>query len=323
MSHVAFRIAKGAALSPRDVAQTLAERLRAREEDWIRGVDVTGPGYVNVAVTPETLAAVPERIAAAGPDCARSDALAGQVFPAPPGNSWEDACTWGEARDLLHAEVTAALAAAAGATIRRDEAGRDRADQDSAGRDTPRWDMVTGERGAGALGQSGETVTAEKATEVGAAVAFAGVDAVKYALIRLMPEQPPKIDLGFITLHHVSNPAYAVRYAHARAASGVRWAVALGTTEAAPQRPPADPGELALLDALSWLPERVAIAARRRRPDEFARYLAQVADVTLDTLTRPAGGKAPGSDRLALATAARTGLAAGLTLLGVSAPDRL
>jgi arginyl-tRNA synthetase len=95
---------------------------------------------------------------------------------------------------------------------------------------------------------------------------------------------------------------------------------------------PADPAELVLLDALSWLPERVATAARRDRPDEFARYLEDLASVTIDVLTTardpgcaadPGAAPAPGSDRLSLASAAQTGLAAGLGLLGVSAPDRL
>jgi arginyl-tRNA synthetase len=91
-------------------------------------------------------------------------------------------------------------------------------------------------------------------------------------------------------------------------------------------RSPADPGELTLLDALSWLPERVAVAARRGRPDEFARYLEELAGVTVDVLSsvRHQGrAAAPGSDRLTLARAARTGLAAGLGLLEVSAPERL
>ncbi len=81
-----------------------------------------------------------------------------------------------------------------------------------------------------------------------------------------------------------------------------------------------------LLDVLSWLPERVAAAARRGRPDEFARYLEDLAAVTVDVLSsarHPSSAVAPGSDRLTLAMAARAGLAAGLGLLGVSAPDRL
>ena len=80
-----------------------------------------------------------------------------------------------------------------------------------------------------------------------------------------------------------------------------------------------------LLDALSWLPERAAVAARRGRPDEFARYLEELADVTVDALSSASrqGRAAPGSERLTLARAAQTGLAAGLGLLEVSAPERL
>ncbi len=155
-----------------------------------------------------------------------------------------------------------------------------------------------------------------------------------------MPGRPLRVEPEIIARHVAGNPAYAVRYAHARAASGVRWALAsLGTTpvsgggirssgsgaESAP-RLPADPGELALLDALSWLPERVAVAARRGRPDEFARYLEELAGVTVDVLSsvrHPGNSAAPGSDRLTLARAAQTGLAAGLGLLEVSAPERL
>jgi arginyl-tRNA synthetase len=83
---------------------------------------------------------------------------------------------------------------------------------------------------------------------------------------------------------------------------------------------------LVLLDALSWLPERVAVAARRGRPDEFARYLEELASATIAALIcpgYPAIAGVPGTGRLALAEAARTGLAAGLGLLGVGAPDRL
>jgi arginyl-tRNA synthetase len=87
-----------------------------------------------------------------------------------------------------------------------------------------------------------------------------------------------------------------------------------------------------LVDALSWLPERVATAARRGRPDEFARYLEELARAAIAALicavpaspaSDPESARAPGADRLGVAGAARTGLAAGLGLLGVSAPDRL
>jgi arginyl-tRNA synthetase len=133
------------------------------------------------------------------------------------------------------------------------------------------------------------------------------------------------VEPEIIARHVAGNPAYAVRYAHARAASGVRWALASREDDPAPCLP-ADPGELALLDALSWLPERVAVAARRGRPDEFARYLEELAGVTVDVLSsvrHPGNSAAPGSDRLTLARAAQAGLAAGLGLLEVSAPEWL
>jgi arginyl-tRNA synthetase len=68
------------------------------------------------------------------------------------------------------------------------------------------------------------------------------------------------------------------------------------------------------------------VAARRGRPDEFARYLEELAGVTVDALSsvsHPGNAAAPGGGRLTLARAAQAGLAAGLGLLEVSAPERL
>ena len=126
--------------------------------------------------------------------------------------------------------------------------------------------------------------------------------------------------------HLIANPAYAVRYAHAAAAAVLRWAAALGTRPGGFQpRLLVGPMELALLDALSWLPERVAMAARRGRPDEFAGYLEELAARTIDTMSTTGFTTISriSSERLWLADAARTGLAAGLELLGVDAPERI
>ena len=154
------------------------------------------------------------------------------------------------------------------------------------------------------------------------AIAYAGPDAVRFALARTPPGgQPP--EAAVIARHVLANPAYAVRYAHAAAAAVLRWAAALGIRPAGfTPRLLAEPGELALLDALSWLPERVAVAARRGRPDEFAGYLAELAARTIDTMSTSSFRKIPdiSSERLWLADAARTGLAAGLGLLGIDAP---
>jgi arginyl-tRNA synthetase len=145
--------------------------------------------------------------------------------------------------------------------------------------------------------------------DIAAAIAFAGPDAVRFWLAR----GGPRPAIGTVARHALDNPAYAVRYAHAAAAAVLRWA----------GHPPGDfrpgllagPAQRALLDSLSWLPERVAVAARRGRPEIFARYLESLASRTIDCMNTDA--------ELWLALAARTALGAGLDLLGISAPERL
>jgi len=295
-SSVAFELGE----NPREIAGRLASWLA--REPWIAQADVTGPGYLTITVTPGTLTALADRIAEAGPASASSDALRGVTLSAPPAADPLAAATWEEARAALAAELTARLAAAAGATL-----------------SAPHCPERT-------VAPPPAISPSPAAGGPAAAVAFAGPDAVRFALARVVPGRPVLIDPEIIARHLPDNPAYAVRYAHARAASGVRWAATPGGAEAVPRRPPADPGERVLLDALSWLPERVAVAARLGRPDEFARYLEELASVTIATLSSPSypgSARAPGSDRLALARAAQAGLAAGLELLGVSAPDRM
>ena len=316
----ASSVAFGLGESPREIAGRLAAELA--REPWIAAAEATGPGYLTVAVTRQTLTALPGRIAEAGPACATSDALRGTTLQAPPAVDLFAVATWEEAWKALTAELTARLAAAAGATLALPRHPERTVPAPQARLSAPGGEarVRSDEEGAKPPAKG-----RRPATEVAAAVAYAGLDEVRFSLARSVPGHPVRIEEAKIARHVLENPAYAVRYAHARAASGVRWAAALGA-EAGPPRPPADPGELALLDALSWLPERVAVAARRGRPDEFARYLEELASATIATLSStsyPGSARAPGTDRLALARAAQAGLAAGLELLGVSAPDRM
>jgi arginyl-tRNA synthetase len=290
-------LARGA--NPRETAGTLA-RVLARE-DWIAAAAVTGPGYLTVTVTPDALAGVARRVVQAGPGCLASNALAERPVPAAAAADPLTAPTWEKARKALAAQLAVRLAAAAGAPV-TGTAGEER------------------ERPAPPANRSSAS------GPVAAAVAFAGRDAVTFTLARAIPGKELRVDPQIIARQVLGNPAYAVRYAHARAASGLRWVASCPAAAACAPCPPAGLRELALLDALSWLPERVVTAARRDRPDEFARYLEELASVTVEVLiaARPPGRVAfPGSDRLTLAEAARTGLAAGLGLLGVSAPERL
>jgi arginyl-tRNA synthetase len=289
-SSLPFRLDPG---DPRTAAEGLAARLR--EQLWIAKAEVTGPGFVTVTVTHATLARLAIRIANVGPACAESDALAGHTI-APPRSALPipGVADWAQARAALAPDLTVRLAAAAGAIIDPERAQVPAPPPPSRG-------------------------------PVAEAVAYAGPDAVRFALAR-MPPGGRAPEAAVIARHVLANPAYAVRYAHAAAAAVLRWAAALGTRPAGfTPRLLAEPGELALLDALSWLPERVAVAARRGRPDEFAGYLAELAARTIDTMSTSSFRKIPdiSSERLWLADAARTGLAAGLGLLGIDAPTRL
>jgi arginyl-tRNA synthetase len=336
----AASVALALGANPRQTAAALAATLR--EERWIAAAEVTGPGYLTITVTPEALAAVADTVTGEGPACVTSDALTGVIVPAPPPGDPLAAPTWEKARTALAARLTVSLAAAAGATV---------ADPPATERKRPTLPA--------------HPSSPDSPPPPARAVSFAGRDAVTFTLARALPGQRLRLDEEIMARRVPANPAYAVRYAHARAASGVRWAVTsrggdppypplfqwpgpmaktaivpgppVGTVTSgdtgvsqweatALPAPPVDPGELTLIDALSWLPERVATAARRARPDEFARYLEDLASVTVDVLSsasHPGSGAAPGSDKLGLARAARTGLAAGLGLLGVGAPERL
>jgi arginyl-tRNA synthetase len=293
-SSVAFAFGEPAGHVAARIAALLAEEHIGRTE-------VTGPGFITITVPPAALADLPERIIAAGPACASSDALLGLTVPAPPLADPLAAPDWAEARTALAAQLTARLAAAAGATV-----------------------ALHG------LEERSRSSASDPAGSVAAAVAFAGADAVLFSLARAVPGRPAGIDRLIIARQVIDNPAYAVRYAHARAASELRWAADSRETtalsgQAVPRHSPAGQGDL-LMDALSWLPERVATAGRRGRPDEFARYLEELASATIAALICagiPGSAQGPGTDRLGLAGAARTGLAAGLGLLGISAPDRL
>jgi arginyl-tRNA synthetase len=325
---IAFWLARGHAGgpgtdSPAAVGAALAARLSGL--DWVEAAAVTGGGYLAATVTAGALARLALRITEAGPACARGTALAGTSLAAPVATDLASAPTWDEARQRVDATVTGRLAEAAGAHVTWEH-------------DTER---ITAPHPAA-------PVTEDRVEEgpVAEAVAYAGGDAITYALARLLPRGPARVDVRLAAAHHLGNPAYAVQYAHAHAASALRQAADLGLSrgEAAEFQPRllAHPSEQALLNELSWLPERVAGAARRARPDALAHSLEGLARAYFDcqetcpavrpgmvvpdgTDRSPAGRAAvqAAAARLWLAAAARTALGAGLGLLGVGAPDRL
>ena len=318
-SSLPFRLAAPGE-DPRDVAAQLAATLES--EPWIAAATVTGRGYLTVTVTKDALAGLAVLIPQAGEACAASDALRGRTVPAAPEVDLAAEPGWAQARAALAAELTGRLAAAAGATLLFS------AERSVVPPPIPPPPALTEPETPAVPPPASPAPARAAAGPVAAAVRYAGADAVRFALARTPPGGPPP-EAAAVARQTLTNPAYAVRYAHAAAAAVLRWAATLGTQPAGPEefRPRLldRPEELALLDALSWLPERVAMAARRGRPDEFAGYTEELAARTVDTMSTPGFTNIPAisSEGLWLAAAARTGLAASLGLLGITAPERL
>ncbi|MFJ6837626.1 ArgS-related anticodon-binding protein NrtL [Streptomyces sp. NPDC091209] len=91
---------------------------------------------------------------------------------------------------------------------------------------------------------------------------------------------------------------------------------------------PSHQDEADLLAALADYPHALCVAARHRAPDRLARHLVVTADALLgfQHVVLPLGDEKPSAAhraRLALAEAAGTVLAGGLSLLGISAPEYL
>ncbi|MFF1676743.1 ArgS-related anticodon-binding protein NrtL [Streptomyces sp. NPDC058256] len=150
-----------------------------------------------------------------------------------------------------------------------------------------------------------------------------GPDAARWALLHPAPHDRPRITADHL-VQRESNPLFRVRYAHARTRALSRNAAALGFDST--------PGDVSaaqdLLAPLAEYPRVLSAAAIHRAPDRLARHLVTTADALLDFqhTVLPLGDEKPSAAhraRLALAEAAGTVLAGGLSLLGISAPEYL
>ncbi|MGZ4590817.1 MAG: arginine--tRNA ligase [Actinomycetes bacterium] len=77
-TNVALQLAKKAGMPPRDLATMLAERLGAAE--GVAGVEIAGPGFLNIRVAAGAQGAVAAQVVAAGATYGANDVLAGQRF---------------------------------------------------------------------------------------------------------------------------------------------------------------------------------------------------------------------------------------------------
>lgn len=159
-----------------------------------------------------------------------------------------------------------------------------------------------------------------------------GVDAARYALARYSADSPIDLDVELWTRTSRDNPVYYVQYVAARTASVSRNAAEMGISRGDDFDHALLYGdkELDLLKALGDFPSVVAAAADLREPHRVARYLEELAGTYHrfydECRILPRGDEAFTEvmrARLWLNDAARTVIANGLDLLGVSAPERM
>ena len=163
-------------------------------------------------------------------------------------------------------------------------------------------------------------------------VTTVGVDAARYALVRSSADSSLDIDLDLLAKRSNDNPVYYVQYAHARTCAVGRNAAEAGVLRQDGFAPEllSHEAESQLLGVLQEFPRIVAQSAELREPHRVARYLEEVAgyyhrwydkcrvmplsDETVSDLHRT---------RLWLNDATGQVLRKGLSLLGVSAPERM
>jgi arginyl-tRNA synthetase len=160
-----------------------------------------------------------------------------------------------------------------------------------------------------------------------------GVDAARYTLIRYPVDTPMVLDIDLLKKRTNDNPVFYVQYAHARIAAVLRNAEELGLKYGASEYKPellTHDRERELLGGLAEYPRVVASAAELRQPHRIARYIEELATLYHgfynDCRVLPMGEE-PASDihsaRATLCAATRQVIHNGLSLLGVSAPERM
>lgn len=160
-----------------------------------------------------------------------------------------------------------------------------------------------------------------------------GVDAARYTLIRYPVDTPMVLDIDLLKKRTNDNPVFYVQYAHARISAVLRNADELGLKYGAAHYKPellTHERERELLGGLAEYPRVVATAAELRQPHRIARYIEELATLYHgfynDCRVLPMGDEAASdihSTRATLCEATRQVIHNGLSLLGVSAPERM
>jgi arginyl-tRNA synthetase len=181
------------------------------------------------------------------------------------------------------------------------------------------------------LTRNGEVVRMSKRT--GKAISLTDlldeipVDAARY-FFNSRPESPVEFDLELAIRQDSENPVYYVQYAHARICTLLAALAAEGHPVPASANIGllSTPEEKELIKQLAALPEEIRLAARDYDPSRINRYVTELAARfhRFYTVCRIKGAEEDvQSARLLLADCVRRVLATALSIIGVSAPEKM
>lgn len=290
-TNVALQLAREVEGGGPAAALRVAEVLRRRlvRTPGIAGVEIAGPGFLNITVDPGGHAALVRSVLERGEAYGRSDALAGTRVTLAPGR---------EVRGALVGAVVLRLVDACGGEGEVADGGE-------------------------VLGVRPVEVDAEEL------LGRLGSDGARWALLRPAAHDLPDLDSGRLLAQRESNPLFRVRYAHARVRGLLRNGHQLGVHSGPDggYSHPAEVALISLLGDYPRLLESAARHRAPDRlarhleatADAFFRFHDACPPL-------PRGEQKPLAahrSRLALAEAAGAVLAGGLHLLGISAPEHL
>ncbi|HYR37145.1 MAG TPA: DALR anticodon-binding domain-containing protein, partial [Burkholderiales bacterium] len=154
-----------------------------------------------------------------------------------------------------------------------------------------------------------------------------GRDAVRFFLVSRKADSEFVFDVDLARQKSDENPVYYVQYAHARVCSVfAQWGGDAATLLNARLEALRGEREAALARLLDEFPETVAKAAREAAPHDVAFYLRELAAQFHSYYNAErilVDDEELRSARLALCAAVRQTLANGLSLIGVSAPEKM
>jgi arginyl-tRNA synthetase len=155
-----------------------------------------------------------------------------------------------------------------------------------------------------------------------------GRDATRFFLVSRKSDSEFTFDIDLAKSQSEDNPVYYVQYAHARICSVLDQADKSECNEIEPAdlSPLTGPREQALLQRMGEYPEVLENASREFAPHQVAFYLRELAGEFHSYYNAErflVDEKPVRMARLALALAIRQVLSNGLSVLGVSAPDRM